>query len=97
MNRTHLVSVFKRSKISPLASHAGFGPEECRAVRRHAERELACGNHDAAADSFRMALVVEPGDASSWSGLAATVRALGQHDEAIALDRMARIVARSFS
>lgn len=94
MNAQQFASLYRGTKLSPLALHAGFGPDECRAVRRHAERELSAGNHHLAAESFRVAIVVEPGEISNWSGLAACLRATGAEDDARTLEGMVALMKR---
>lgn len=85
-----------RGKIGLLAHVAGFGADECAAIRRHAEREESRGDHAAAAETWRVAAMLEPGEASGWEGLARCLRRLGDTRGARGAEDVASTVKRRF-
>lgn len=81
----------RAAKIGPLAAAAGLGPAECAAIRRHAERQER-GDANEALETYRVAILVEPGEAANWLGAARCLERLGMQAEA----RGARKVAERF-
>ena len=81
------------ARISPLAARLGLGEDDAAAARREAERAESRGDHARALDIHRIALFIEPSDASSWRGVARAARRLGQEQAAVRLEDAARVVA----
>jgi|GEM_PF-2991265 hypothetical protein len=80
-------------RISPLAARLGLDEEDAAAARREAELAESRGDHARALDIHRIALFIEPSDASSWRGLARVARQLGAEQAAGRLEDAARVVA----
>jgi hypothetical protein len=81
------------ARVSPLAARLGLSEEDAAAARREAERAESRGDHARALDVHRIALFIEPSDASSWRGLARAARRLGQEEAALRLEDAARVIA----
>jgi hypothetical protein len=80
MSAGTLDELVPRGRVGLLAHIAGFGPGECAAIRRHAEREESRQEWLAAAETFQVAAMIEPGEPACWEGLARCLSKLG--DEA---------------
>lgn len=86
----------KLGKIGLLASRVGVTAAECAAIRRHAEREESRGDHARAAETYRAAALLEPGERANWEGLARCFAALGD-PRAVDARRVADAVAKVMS
>lgn len=82
--------------IGALGAHAGFGRDECDAIRRHAEREESRGDFVGAAETWQVAALLEPGELSSWLGLARCFRKLGDGNRAREAEQVAEAMRRVF-
>lgn len=96
MNRQHIEQHY-RDGLSLFATATGIGTRECEAIRRHAEREESRRDYSAAEEAYRAAALLQPGDVSSWRGLARCARRLGDDTRATSCERIADALERRAS
>ncbi|MCS6856385.1 MAG: hypothetical protein NZM37_01615 [Sandaracinaceae bacterium] len=79
-------------RLSPVARAIGLSEEDCRSIRRHAIRLESRGEWQKALDAYRVAMIVEPLQASNWFGLARCYRRTGDEETAKRIELCARII-----
>lgn len=94
--RSLLEDAGKLGKLGLLASRVGITSAEAAAVRRHAEREESSGDCARAAETYRAAALIEPGERANWEGLARCLAAIGDR-RAVDARRVADAVAKGMS
>ncbi len=81
-----------RTKRGLLARYAGVGDADIQAVRRRALRDESRGQWALALEAYRIAAVLEPGEATHWSGLSRCYAKLGDLHLAAQMARCAHAI-----